>query len=399
MKRIVLFEDDGVERLLPLVCWRTVFELRLGRRLLFEGLQNQLGATIAGVWTRDLLADVTAERLNVPVNTPIEAGAVLVNGRWVPQGDVTFGEKPCVGICDGEIAYVCCDARLAKLLRPDVPLDQKQTTSALKNVPRIDADGWVVDYLWDLISKNAAVLRESFQPGDASIESAVDSRVILDNPDAIHIGSRVRIHPTCVIDATAGPITIDDDVTIGPFCVIEGPAYIGTATRINPHARLHGGNSIGPYCKLGGEIDGCIIHGYTNKQHAGFLGHSYVGSWVNLGAGTNNSDLKNTYGPVRVTMQGVEVDTGLQFFGAVIGDHVKTAINTTIPTGTVIGFAAMTATRSTLPKLVPSFAWLTDAGLAKGDPKRLLQVASQMMSRRNVTITEAQKHLFMRISR
>lgn len=186
---------------------------------------------------------------------------------------------------------------------------------------------------------------------------------------------------------------------IGPQTHIAGPAYIGPGTIVNPRCHIHGGTTIGPLCKVGGEIDACIIAGYSNKQHDGFLGHSYVGSWVNLGAGTVNSDLKNTYGSVRVPVNGREVDTGLTFFGSVIGDHVKLGIGQTLATGASIGFAAMAACSRMLPKFVPSFSWLTDAGRAEGDPERLLATARRAMQRRDVTCGQTEAQLFLGLAR
>ena len=158
-----------------------------------------------------------------------------------------------------------------------------------------------------------------------------------------------------------------------------------------------GGNSLGPVCKVGGEVSGCVIDGYTNKQHAGYLGRAYVGSWCNLGAGTSNSDLKNTYGPVRVPIVGKEVDTGRVLFGAIVGDHAKLGINTVIPTGAVVGFSVMAASGRVLPKYIPSFGWFTDAGLGRGDPARLLDAATVMMARREVDMTDDEVELFLEL--
>ncbi|MHC4093362.1 MAG: hypothetical protein ACYSVY_24340, partial [Planctomycetota bacterium] len=186
---------------------------------------------------------------------------------------------------------------------------------------------------------------------------------------------------------------------ICPHAYVAGPAYIGPGSTVNPQAYIHGGTSIGPICRVGGEIDGCIITGYSNKQHDGFLGHSYVGSWVNLGAGTVNSDLKNTYGPVRVSLNGRQVDTGLTFFGSIIADHVKTGIQQTLPTGAVIGFGSMAACSRILPKFVPSFSWLTDAGLTEAAANRMLATARKVMLRRDVTCSEAEATLFLEVVR
>jgi hypothetical protein len=152
-------------------------------------------------------------------------------------------------------------------------------------------------------------------------------------------------------------------------------------------------------CKVGGEIEASIIAGYSNTQHAGFLGHSYVGSWVNIGAGTVNSNLKNTYGSVRVPINGLEIDTGLTLFGAVIGDHAKLAIGQTLPTGASVGFAAMTACSGVLPKFVPSFSWLTDDHATQGDPSRLLTAARRMMERRGINLTDTEFKLFQHVAR
>ena len=211
----------------------------------------------------------------------------------------------------------------------------------------------------------------------------------------LHVGAGTHVHPTAVLDAAAGPIYLSENVRVGAHCVIEGPAYVGPGCHLNPHAWLHGGNALGPVCKVGGELDGCVLHGYSNKQHDGFLGHAYVGSWVNLGAGTVNSDLKNTYGNVRVPLNGTDIDSGLMFFGAVIGDHVKTAINTTLPTGAVIGVASVLAGGQMAPKYIPSFSWVTANGVGRGDPARLLDVAVKVMGRRRADITDEEVELFL----
>ncbi|MGB2988141.1 MAG: glucose-1-phosphate thymidylyltransferase [Phycisphaerae bacterium] len=250
-------------------------------------------------------------------------------------------------------------------------------------------------YPWDIIRELSLLLEGDWRESDASIEPKLDRRLVLKNRSRIHVGERAYIHPTALIDATEGPIYISHDVRIGPYGVIEGPTYIGPGSAIRPHTWLHGGNAIGPVCRIGGEIHGCVICSYTNKQHAGFLGHAYVGSWVNIGAGATNSNLKNTYGKIRVPVNGVNVDTGQQFFGAIIGDHAKIGINATIPTGAVIGLSAVVASSRMLPKYVPSFSWVTEDGLRAGDPLRLLDAACAAMARRNVDMTDDEVELLL----
>lgn len=395
MKSVIVFEDDGYANLLPLLFWRSVFELRVGRKIMLDRIAQRLGSPIGGVWTREWMACVAAQRCGAPANQRVNGDTVLINGRWLFDEAPTIADGPCVGMLDGHVAYIVCDADLAQKLAPADLTDATRRDLTLAGVPRVEAEGSMVCYPWDIITGLTDQLVGDWSPGDAVIETEIDPRLTLEPADQIHVGRRTVIHPTAVVDAEGGPIFISDDVRIGPYAIVEGPIYIGPGTQISPHSWLHGGNVIGPVCKLGGEIHGCVIDGYTNKQHGGFLGHSYVGSWVNIGAGCVNSDLKNTYGRVRVPINRREVDTGLQFFGAVIGDHAKIGINATIPTGAVIGMSATIATTHVIPKFVPSFAWLTDDGLKRGDPGRLLDAAVQMMVRRGIDMTDDEVEFFM----
>jgi len=394
MADIVLFEDSGFAELLPLTYWRSVFELRIGRTIAMDWTSQMLERTVSGIWTRDWIAAVAAERCSAPVNQAIGPGTVLVNGRWLPDAPAEFPDAPHVGRANGSVAFIVCDERLSKKLTPTTMLSNRDLSDLLDGVPVTDVGGSMIRFPWDLVKNLSARLAAEWAYTDTRIEVPLDPRVCVQVPDRVSIGERAEIHPTATIDASGGPVFISHDVSVGAGCVIQGPVYIGPGTRVNPQAWLHGGNAIGPVCKVGGEIDGCIIMGYTNKQHAGFLGHAYVGNWVNLGAGSNNSDLKNTYGRIRVPINGVDVDSGLHFFGAIIGDHAKLGINATIGTGAVVGFAASAFTPRAMPKFTPSFGWVTDAGLDDGDPMKLLDVADAVMKRRNLEMTDAEVELF-----
>ena len=397
MNGLVLFEDERFVDLLPLTFWRSVFELRVGRTILLDRTARQLELPITGVWTRDWFAPVAQHRCGAPVNRPVDAHTLLVNGRWVFDDPVTPPPAPSIGVVGDEVVCIACDEKLAESLTPSDMLNAQRRDHALGSLPRLKMPGELIQYPWDIIARLSQTLTTDFHPRDAVLEERLDERVVVENSDMLHVGVGTHVHPTAVLDASSGPIYVSENVRIGAHCVIEGPAYIGPGCRINPHAWLHGGNSLGPICKVGGELDGCVLHGYTNKQHEGFLGHAYVGSWVNLGAGTVNSDLKNTYGNVRVPINGTEVDSGQMFFGAVIADQVKTAINTSLPTGAVIGFASVLANGGLAPKYVPSFAWVTDSGLGRGDPARLLDVAVKVMSRRRADITDEEVELFLEL--
>ncbi|RJP35644.1 MAG: hypothetical protein C4547_09265 [Phycisphaerales bacterium] len=398
MARLIAFEDGGLDGLRPLLLLRTVFELRVGRKILLDRVAEAFGMSAAGVWTRPALAGVAPQRCAALVNQPAAAGDILVNGRWVCTEAVAVPPAPSAGWVGATPAYVHCDDSLARQLSPAVMRDAGQLAGVLRAAPRVDAGGWMLNWPWELIRRNAEMLERDFSEGEAAIEADLPGGVIDGPGDRVHVGVDTRIHRSAVIDATGGPVYVGERVRIGPCAVVEGPIYVGPGTIINPHAWLHGGNSIGPVCKIGGEVNGCIIHGYTNKVHAGFLGHSYVGSWVNLGAGTTNSNLKNTYGTVRVSMDGRSVDTGERFFGALIGDHVKTGIQSTIPTGANLGAAAVIATSAIIPKEVKPLTWLTDAGAERGDIRRLLEIARTAMGRRDVVMTDAEQDLFQSLA-
>jgi len=199
-----------------------------------------------------------------------------------------------------------------------------------------------------------------------------------------------------VLDAAEGPIYIDEGAQIHPYTRIEGPSYIGKKT-ILLGAKCREGNTIGPVCRVGGEVEESIIHGYSNKYHDGFLGHAYVGEWVNLGALTTNSDLKNDYSHVEVTLEdGRPVNTGSTKVGSLIGDHTKTSIGTLLNTGANVGaMAVVNTTGMPLPKFIPSFAWLVKGAVTKGHGRTgLYRTAEVAMGRRKRPWTPAHQAMW-----
>jgi len=253
---------------------------------------------------------------------------------------------------------------------------------------------------WDLMHHNATQLEADFgllaKPGE--IEGEVHKGAHLLGEGNIFIASGATVGPGVVLDAGEGPIFIDEHATIMPQAVIQGPAYVGKQSIIKIGAKIYEGTSIGEVCKVGGEVEECIIHSYANKQHDGFLGHAYLGMWVNLGSGTNNSDLKNDYGEIRVMMGGETVGTGSMFVGCAIGDHTKTGIGTMINTGSVLGVGCNLYGGGLLPKDVPSFSWGGADGLVEYRLEKFLQVARKVMGRRSKELSPVEeaviRHVF-----
>jgi len=254
------------------------------------------------------------------------------------------------------------------------------------------------NYVWDLILANPEQLVKDFAAaGRRGIEGTVEQpSAIRGSRNDVYVGRDAVVHPMVVLDAEHGPIYLDEGVEVHPFTRIEGPCYVGRKS-ILLGAKCREGMSIGPGCRVGGEVEKSIIQGYSNKYHDGFLGHAYVGQWVNLGAMTTNSDLKNDYSSVSVILDGRRpIDTGSTKVGVLIGDHTKTSIGTLFNTGTYVGaMTLIAATSKPLPKFIPSFAWFLEGAVTKGFGKRkLYETAAKAMPRRGCQWTEADEAMW-----
>jgi NDP-sugar pyrophosphorylase family protein len=252
-----------------------------------------------------------------------------------------------------------------------------RSTEKNKDYKVIEIDIPYYRYLYEIIDEFPDVLRndlyENFKQ-DKYIEDAVEI-----------------IQPV-IINTRDGPVVIKKGSKIEPFTYIEGPVYIGENSLIKSGTRITGGNYFGRYSKISGEIEHTIFLGYSNKQHYGFLGHSYVGEWVNLGAGTTNSDLKNNYSEIRIKIEDIEVNTNLRFLGLMIGDHSKSAINTSFNTGTIVSPFSNIFTRNFPPKYIPPFSWVGDK-IERYDIEKAIKTAEIVMKRRGVQMDEAYKNM------
>jgi UDP-N-acetylglucosamine diphosphorylase/glucosamine-1-phosphate N-acetyltransferase len=398
---LVIFEDEGYRDLLPLVYWRTTGELRTGYDRLLDYLLAAVPGAGSVLYCRPMLAAVAAERLRLPVNTePADERVLFLNSRLLLTGSLKVGPCPSVQWAGDDLIALNADRALAKRVNSEVLLSRTRTRQVLADVPAHEfiSSPRLIRYPWNLVHANVGLLSWCWQrSGAGELAGRICEGAHLLNRCAIHVGEGSTIKPGVVLDAEHGPIFIGRRVTVSPNCSIEGPCFIGDDSLIQPGAVLRDGMSIGRRCKVGGELESSVIHGYSNKQHDGFLGHSYLGEWVNLAADTVNSDLKNTYGPIRVPINGVEVDSGEMFVGLTMGDHSKTGIGQMFPTGTVVGFGCNIATCEFSPKFVPSFTWLTGQGSSRYDVNRCLEVARKVMARRQVELTAVQEDLFRRL--
>ena len=385
----------------PLTLSRPIWELRTGMTSLAEKLVARFGATDVACFVPDYMADACRTRTPWPVNDPATLSGddlLLLDPRLKADTlDLSpTGPSQVALDAEGQVLY----ARVARVDLGALKTDDvgKFLAAARARLPNLTPSLPKWEYVWDLMLANPEQLTADFAAaGRHGIEGAVESpSAIRGSAKDVYIAPGALVHPMVVIDASGGPVYIDADVEIHPFTRIVGPCYIGRGSRLYG-AKCHEGNSIGPECRIGGEVECSVIQGYSNKYHDGFLGHAYVGEWVNLGALTTNSDLKNDYSTVEVIMHGrLPINTGSNKVGCLIGDHTKTSIGTFLNTGAYVGgMALIMATGKPLQKFIPSFAWLLDGVVTKGFGKgKLYETARIVMSRRGCRWTDADEAMW-----
>lgn len=369
--QICIYEDDHYVNLYPLTLTRPVFELRCGASTLAERIARYFPEAEIFYQCRPLLASVYHEQYpDRRINHKISGECLFINGR-VLMNDALMQQMS--------------EHSGGEFINQGVIVGFWNSVKPVK----LDAETRMIKYPWDLVKYNGECLREDFDRNKSGhTRATIYAGVHLVNADAITIGEGSSIKPGVVLDAEHGPIMIGKHVQVMANTVIEGPCYIGDHSVIKIGAKIYGSTSIGPVCKVGGEVEGSIIQGYSNKQHDGFLGHSYIGEWCNLGADTNTSDLKNNYGPVSVTINGAEINTGSLFVGLTMGDHSKSGINTMFNTGTVVGVCSNVFGGGFPPKLIPSYAWVDSPKITLYKMDKAMQVANTVMARRKVTLGE-----------
>ncbi|RPI61969.1 MAG: hypothetical protein EHM48_04825, partial [Planctomycetaceae bacterium] len=401
MKLVFFDVSKKRENFYPLSLSRPLWELRVAMSSLADKLVAKLGATDIACFVPAYMAESYKTKTAWKVNDlSVLAGEnfVMLNptikacSPGLPKISAGGNE---IGVSDsGEIMYV----RVAK--SAGLPTDSIESflAAAGQKFPKVTVNFPTWNYTWELVLQNPEEIKHEFAAaGKSGIEGTVEQpNSIRGSAKDVFIGKGALVHPMVVLDAANGPIYIDEGAEIHPFSRIEGPCYIGKKSLLLG-AKCREGMSIGELCKVGGEVEESIIHGHSNKYHDGFLGHAYVGEWVNLGAFTSNSDLKNDYSNVTVMLDGKNpIDTGSTKVGALIGDHTKTSIGTLFNTGAVVGaMALIMATGKPLPKFLPSFAWFLEGVVTKGFGKtNLYETAKIAMSRRKCVWTPQEEGMW-----
>ncbi len=406
-KKLFIFEDDKYANFYPLTYNRPVYELLCGILKLRDKLIHLYPGTEIILLCRDYIAEVLKQKSSFKVNNfsiKKEDQLLFLNGRILADEKLhqkkDFSEKERAFTSKGELLALCLKGEDFKKYETEVKTLYKKTSieSILKKVKKTEIKLEFIKYLWDLIRLNSEEIVRDFKRLSKvkknDFKKGVESSVKIYNPKDVYIGKNGRIDALVVLDARKGPIYIDENVEIQSFTRIEGPSCIGSNS-VLLGAKIREGTSIGPFCRVGGEVENSIFLGYGNKYHDGFLGHSYVGEWVNLGAMTTNSDLKNNYGEIKVVLNGKEIDTGLIKVGSMIGDHVKTGIGTLLNTGMYIGFGSnIFGGGMVKEKFVPSFCWGGVEGFTEYKMEKMIDTAEIVIKRRGVKLTSKEKKLF-----
>ena len=416
---LCIFEDKKVGNFCPLVLTRPVYDLRCGISTLWEktlkGLSEDGGINKGSIhfFCRSYLVPIVAQRMGVSrVNQlkELKKNSVLfINGRllFFKEEKISLEGKEEIIIQGNDIVYARLSKATLRKLSFSSPEKIEQSLNQAKQMVKVKQikssaakreNGFnLLEYPWDLVRQNGEAIRADFElERKSGVKGTLKEGVYLINPGQVYVGEGTLIEPGVLLNAEKGPIYVDGEVTIRPPTVIDGPSYIGKGTVIDG-AKIREGCSIGPACRIAGEIEESIFYAYSNKHHDGFVGHSYVGEWVNLAALTTTSDLKNTYGQIKVRLQEKEINTFETKVGSFIADHSKTGIGTLLDAGCVIGVSCNVFGGDIPPKHIPSFSWGGKDGLTENSLRKAIEVAKLVMQHRKAKQTQVDRNLLKKV--
>ena len=379
----ILFDGPSRNALLPFTFTRPVADILIGIMTIRQKWEMHLGSTTTTL-TEEYLSDkfpmVELEE-NVMINASFLPTAILV--------EMVQDLKSNQAIFKGEevIAFYTND-------------EQEEVDFDTYEIIEFTDDCITVEHTWDIFSKNDAAIREDFQfLTEERISQPIPESVNVIAPENIFIEEGAKL-AFVTLNASSGPIYIGKDSEIMEGTVIRGPFALCENATVKMAAKIYGATTVGPYSRVGGEINNSVLFAYSNKGHDGFLGNSVLGEWCNIGADSNNSNLKNNYEEVKLWSYETEgfAKTGLQFCGLMMGDHSKCGINTMFNTGTVVGVSANIFGSGFPRNFVPSFSWGGASGFTTYVTKKAFETAKLVMSRRNIVFDETEaailEHVF-----
>lgn len=387
---LLIFEDTLVSQLNPITSARAACAVTVGSYRLIDILQT-LDTTLVA-WLRPYLRGLCAldlphlKQLDDDMLSTEQSPRLVLNARATPSIANLRTFEALLALPANATGIVWSGDQVAAVVHPPWTWDaiRKSTETGIESLllsahalPKLDYTIELLTYPHEVISANMRVIAENLQ-------HRISVGGYEQQQDGLFMARGAKLGQYVLTETAGGPIVIDEDASVGPYTLLRGPIYIGPKARILEHAAIKDAVSLGHTTKIGGEVEASVVEPFSNKQHHGFLGHSYLGSWINLGAGTCNSDLKNTYGTVNMEYPFGKAATGMQFLGCVMGDYSKTAINTGIFTGKVIGVCSMMYgfVTSNVPSFV-NYARLFGQ-MTTLPPEVMIATQQRMFSRRKV---------------
>lgn len=372
----ILFDGNVRKNLLPFTFTRPVADIRVGIFTIREKWEKYLGYTTTTI-TEDYLVD------KYPMVEMKEN--ILINASFLPTANLV---KIVKGLQKNQAIFYE-DEPLAFFSEENQEID----FDTFDIIQYTFSDIIRIKNTWDIFKHNAEAIQADFELLTKNRKSQpIPDGVRVINPENVFIEADAQLL-FCTLNASEGPIYIGKNTVIMEGSHIRGAFALCKGATVKMGAKIYGGTTIGPFCKVGGEVNNSVLFGYSNKGHDGFLGNSVIGEWCNLGADTNNSNLKNNYAPVRLWNYETEgfTQTGLQFCGLMMGDHSKCGINTMFNTGTVVGVSTNIFGSGFPRNFIPSFSWGGSAGFITYKTNKAFEVAQVVMARRNVIFTEIEK--------
>ena len=395
---LVLFEDRHWRSLRPLTDAVPIPALAYGGSTLAKRWRRAAGLPLLGVEARSsalaLWRARPAQRDAASLSTRraddasqvLIVNAAAIPGEWLAPA--LEEQTPALIISGNRIAGARLDVAAAL---PGFGRGERfeEFLSALE-VPRVEVTASFITHPWQLVQDNAAAIARDLAAGPFEKRGEIHRLASLESPEAIEVEEGARVEAYAVLDARGGPIRIARNTRVAAHTVVTGPCVVGSGSELL--GGLVARSTIGPECRIAGEVEDCLWQGYANKRHHGFVGHSVIGEWVNLGALTTTSDLKNNYGSVRVWVDGREQDSGLMKVGAFIGAHTKTGIGTLLPTGAAVGVGCnLFGGGRFAPRHLPPFAWWDGERTTEHRLEAFLATARQAMARRQRPLTHPEE--------